>query len=175
MQSIKLWCLPRWQLLNLENMNIFVQIIFCGGRLLCILLDVLQRLWPLVNWSLPIAKDYFQSLLHRAFRLISQTVLLTQWFLLPPPWGHGQVCQYFWFSQFSGAGISWRHLVGRARVLQFTEQHYPPPLRQRILWPKMSIVTRMRNFVLSYHYLIRNYHCSPLLVVKMTESWSFLV
>ena len=23
-----------------------------------------------------------------------------------PPWGHGQVCQYFWFSQFSGAGIS---------------------------------------------------------------------
>lgn len=32
---------------------------FCGGRLLCVLLDVLQHPWPLVSWPLPIAQDYF--------------------------------------------------------------------------------------------------------------------
>ena len=76
------------------------------------------------------------------------------------PQGHlfGNVCQYFWFPQFSGGGIICRHLVGGGQgvTMHKTTLPTPPPLQQRIFWPKMSIVPRLRSLAVSHHSLIRN-------------------
>lgn len=86
------------------------------------------------------------------------------------------------FSYYNSAGRDrCRHLVGRGQGATMHKTALPllitsPPYNKDFFWPKVSIVPRLRNLVLSCHPLVRKFLLFPIACGKDARfhgsSWS---